>query len=57
MPPVTTPDGFTDAVAELPLLHTPPPVVWVRFVVMPSHTLAVPPIGAGVDNTVILYVL
>jgi len=31
--------------------------VWVRFVVSPSHTAAVPPIGAGVDDTVIGYVL
>ena len=57
VPPVTTPDGLTDATPALLLDHTPPLVLWLRLVVEPEHTLSVPPIPAGVGNTVIPNVL
>jgi hypothetical protein len=49
---------FTDAIDALALLHVPPVVAFVRFVVAPSHTTRVPPIGviAAVTVTAIVVV-
>jgi hypothetical protein len=49
--PVTVPVLPTDAF-PLMVLHTPPGVPSVRFVVAPSQTTAVPPIAAGLALTV-----
>ncbi len=45
--PVTFPDPLTDALPLL-LLHVPPVVASVRFVVKPAHTADVPVILAGI---------
>ncbi len=50
--PVTTPPVFTVAIAVALLIHVPPDTVLVRVVVDPVHTVAVPPIAAGVAFTV-----
>ena len=52
VPPVTTPDVDTVAVVLLPVLQVPPVVVSVNAVVIPSHTVGVPPIVAGSAFTV-----
>jgi len=44
--PVTTPEPFIVATPVLLLVHVPPPAS-LNAVVMPTHTLAVPPIGDG----------
>jgi hypothetical protein len=41
----------------LPLLQVPPPGLLVRLVVDPTHTVAVPPIAVGRENTVITFTL
>ena len=51
--PVTTPvPATTVAMLVLPLLHVPPVVADVRLVVLPAHNTSVPPIAAGVADTV-----
>ena len=50
--PLTTPEVFTEAIAELLLLHTPPVVVSPRLVVEPTQTFRLPVKAAGVGFTV-----
>jgi hypothetical protein len=46
--PVTAPvEEPTVATAVLLLLHVPPPVLWLRVVTEPWHTLVVPVIGGS----------
>jgi hypothetical protein len=47
---------FTVAIPVELLLHTPLPVISPRVVVDPTHTVAVPVIGAGVAYTVTVVV-
>ena len=49
--PVTTPEALTVAIAGVALLQAPPVVVSVSVVVLPTHTLFVPPIAAGADGS------
>ena len=55
--PVTTPVLLTVATDTELLLHEPPLVALVRFVVRPAHTAIVPVIGSGSGLTVILNVV
>ena len=51
--PVTKPDvGSTVAAPVTELVHVPAPGVVLSAVVIPSHTVSVPVIGAGVVFTV-----
>jgi hypothetical protein len=51
--PVTTPlVSPTVAIESLPLIQLPPVVVFVKVVVAPEHTVAVPPIVPGRASTV-----
>ena len=52
--PLTTPVLPTVATAGLLLLHVPPVVVSVKFMVAPTHTLLGPPMAAGVGSTVMV---
>jgi hypothetical protein len=45
---VTTPDESTVAIDGLPLLQTPPVTALVRVLLLPTHTVLVPPIAGGV---------
>ena len=51
-PPVTMPVEPMEAIAELLLLHVPPPVPSNKLVVRPEHTVFVPVIGEGNELTV-----
>ncbi len=42
---------FTVPMAVLLLLHTPPPVTSLKGVVLPSHTINTPVIGARVEGS------
>ena len=50
--PLTMPDASTLATAALLLLHVPPADVHARVMVLPTHTLVVPLMAAGADDTV-----
>ena len=51
--PATTPVlAFTVPTPVLLLLHVPPDVLLLNAVVLPTHTLAVPPIAPGIAYTV-----
>ena len=61
-PPVTIPSSApsltTVAIAELPVLHTPPAVASLSVIVDPAHTSNGPPvIAAGSGFTVIVVVV
>ena len=45
--PVTTPAVLIEAIAAEELLQTPPVVVSVKVVVLPTQTVLVPPMAAG----------
>ena len=47
LPPVTTPEDDTLAIAVELLLHVPPPDASLKGVVSPEQTLIVPVMGAG----------
>lgn len=49
--PVTTPLLETVAIPVAELLHTPEGVASVNAVVLPTHTVLVPPIDAGVAGS------
>ena len=56
--PLTMPvDAPTVAIAVLLLVHVTPAVVVENVVVLPTQTVAVPVIAAGVVSTVILYIV
>lgn len=50
--PVTSPVELMPAIAGLPDVHVPPPLVFVSIVVPPIHTAAVPPMFDGSAFTV-----
>jgi hypothetical protein len=50
--PETTPPLVIVALAELLLVHVPPPVIWFRVVVLSTQTDGVPVIAAIVLLTV-----
>ena len=52
--PVTTPVALIVAIAVDELLHTPPLVASVRVVVLPTQTVFVPPMAAGVDGRALI---
>ena len=52
--PVTTPAVPTLIVPDPALVHTPPVVASLRFIVPPVHTVSWPLMAAGVGNTSIL---
>jgi len=55
--PVTVPvEDPTVATDGLPLVHAPPDTEFVRVVLLPTHTVATPPIDAGMAFTVKLVV-
>lgn len=55
--PVTIPvAGITVATEVLPLVQAPPPVTSESAVVFPIQTFKVPAMGAGPDETVMVFV-
>ena len=55
--PVTTPPAVMVAIAGVALLHVPPAVALLKFVVDPRQTLAVPKIAVGNGSTVTVCVI
>ena len=54
--PLTTPAASTLVTVASLLLHVPPADVQARLMVLPTHTLVVPVIDAGADDTVAITV-
>ena len=54
--PLTTPVGFTLAIAALLVVHVPPPIVEVSVVVDPVQTVVAPDIVPAADVVLIVTV-
>jgi hypothetical protein len=54
---VTTPEELTEATDGLPLLHTPPVVVSLKVIVVPTATLSGPVIDPALGNGLIVAIL